>query len=199
MGALKKPRIWLWLWGAFGAAGLLYVIISASVSPDERALSAIDHSRALLTGEMEDFQYASIPRNAPESSFEHEGRTVALADFRGKAILVNFWATWCAPCVKELPSLDALQARLGDDAFEVVAIAAEPRAAETAKDFLDRHGIKNLQFYADPTLALTTAVGADVLPVSILYDAEGREIGRLVGEADWISPEAERLVASAKP
>lgn len=198
---IKQPRFWLLVWGALGAAFLLYVIVNASVSPGERGEpSALERDQALLTGEMADFAYTFPPRGAPDVGFEHEGEMISLADFRGKAVLVNFWATTCAPCLVELPSLDRLEGDLGGRRFEVVAVAADPRGPETARQFLDRLEIKNLKLYADPKLAFAfSAGGADVLPTSILYSAEGEEIGRIVGEADWASPEARRLVASAMP
>ncbi len=197
----KQPRIWLLLWGGAGAAFILYVIVSASVSPKEAATaSALSHDQSLLTGEMADFAYAFPPRGAPSIAFLHEDRQMTLSDFRGKAVLVNFWATWCAPCLKELPSLDALERDLGGGKFAVVAIAADPRGPKVAQQFLDRLNIEHLKLYADPDLRFAFAIGgADILPVSILYDAKGQEIGRLVGEADWSSPEARRLVESALP
>lgn len=201
MKALKGPRFWLYFVGAVGVLWLVYVIIAASVQPKGDApASAMDFDQSLLIGEMADFEYAFPPRGAPQIAFEHAGEAVMLADFQGKAVLVNFWATWCAPCLKELPSLDALQGDLGGKRFEVVAIAADPRGPEVAQQFLDRLEIKNLKLYADPRLAMASSIGgANVLPVSILYDAKGREVGRLVGEADWESPEAVRLVRSALP
>ena len=90
--------------------------------------------------------------------------------------------------------------RWAADEFQVVAIASDPRGPEAAQDYLDRLEIKNLKLYADPNLQLVSAIGgANILPVSILYDAKGREVGRLVGEADWASAEAKRLVGSARP
>lgn len=199
--ALNEPRLWLLTVCGAGALALVYVIIAASVKPRSDAPpSALAMDRSLLVGEMADFEYAFPPRGAPEIPFEHDGAFVSLNEFRGKAVLVNFWATWCAPCLKELPSLDALQGRLGGHKFQIVAIAADPRGPEAAQAFLDRLEIKNLDLYADPRLAMATAIGgANVLPVSILYDAKGQEVGRLVGEADWASAEAERLVASVLP
>lgn len=201
MAFLREPRTWLLLWGAAGAIALVYIIFSASAKPDyDAGPSALDHDRALLVGDMADFEYAFPPRGAPQASFAYEGEPMTLADFRGKAVLVNLWATWCAPCLKELPSLDALEGALGGRRFEVVAIASDAGGPEAARGFLDRLEIENLKLYADPTLQFAFSVGgANVLPVSILYDADGREVGRLVGEADWASPEALRLVASAIP
>ena len=124
----------------------------------------------------------------------HAGKS----DKRGNVILVNFWATWCAPCLKELPSLDALEGALGGPDFAVVAVAADPSGPEAAGAFLEKLKLRNLKLYADPKLALAIATGGSaVLPVSILYDAEGREIGRYVGEADWASAEAKALIKAA--
>lgn len=192
------------IWLGAGAGALLYVIASAALSAKvEKSASGPSNAPVLadpnlLVGEMADFVYAASARVAPDETFLHEGREVALADFRGRVALVNFWATWCAPCLKELPSLDTLQTDLGGDDFAVIAIAADPKGPEAAGAFLDKLKIRSLSLYADPTLAMTIAIGgASVLPVSILYDAEGREIGRMVGEADWASDEARSLIKAA--
>jgi thiol-disulfide isomerase/thioredoxin len=153
---------------------------------------------ALLTGEMADFTYALQRQAGPDIPFEIDGSPTSVKEFRGKVILVNFWATWCEPCLRELPSLDQLQARLGGADFAVVAIAADARGPEIARRFLDKLEVKKLKLYRDPMLRLTSSIGgANVLPVSILYDRRGDEIGRLVGEADWQSPEALALIENA--
>ena len=178
MEALKGPRFWLLVALGLGALGIVYVIIAASVQPNKRKTgSALDYDQPLLTGEMAEFAYAFPPRGAPEIPFEHAGREISLTDFKGRTVLVNFWATWCAPCLKELPSLDALQGQYGGRDFEVVAIAADPRGPAAAQTYLDRLGIENLELYADPRLSIASAIGgANMLPVSIVYDKQGNEV-----------------------
>jgi thiol-disulfide isomerase/thioredoxin len=201
MRAFQNPRLWLIGWLSLGAAGLLYVILASALSGGpakapraERPLNDV----TLLVGEMADFVFAPAPRQATSATFIGDDGAMSLADFRGKTVLVNFWATWCAPCLRELPSLDALEGELGGDDFAVVAIAADPRGPGVAREFLDRLKIQHLELYADPTLAFAIASEVpSVLPVSILFDRQGREIGRLVGEADWSSPEARALVLRA--
>jgi len=147
---------------------------------------------------MSDFAYAFPPRAAPEVSFLYRGENLYVRSFKGDVLLVNFWATWCAPCLKELPSLDTLQGHFRSEKFRVIAIAADPRGPKIAAEFLERLEIKNLDLYADPKLRFTASIGgANVLPVSILYGRDGMEIGRIIGEADWSSPEALALVNSA--
>jgi thiol-disulfide isomerase/thioredoxin len=110
---------------------------------------------------------------------------------------VNLWASWCAPCVKELPTLDKL-AQARNRELNVVAISQDmdvPHASVVA--FLTTHGITTLNSYQDPKMALSGALGAEVLPTSILYDANGREIWRYVGDQDWTSADAARLVAES--
>ena len=198
MKSILSPRLWLLIWGGLGVALLVYVIVAASVQPGEKkAASALHGDASLLIGEMEDFAYAFPPRNAPSGQFQAGEKNLSLADFRGKTILVNFWATTCTPCLKELPSLDALEAKLGGRKFEVVAVAADPRGPEAAAAFFERLNIEHLELYTDTRLAFSYAMGAEVLPLTVLYDQKGRELGRLFGEADWQSPEAIRLVQSA--
>jgi len=112
-----------------------------------------------------------------------------MEDFRGKVILVNVWATWCVPCREEMPTLDALQAELGSDRFEVVALSIDRAGAPVVQRFYDEIGITNLKMYVDKTMLSMTALRTIGLPTTILIDAQGQELGRLVGAAEWDDPE----------
>ena len=134
---------------------------------------------------------------APETEFTGpEGETVRLADFEGTPLLVNLWATWCAPCVKELPTLDALARNHRVDADLVVMAVSQDKGPQTSvRAFLDKTGAKYLPAYQDADMALSGAINAQVLPTSILYDAHGREVWRYVGDLDWTGEEAVKLLA----
>jgi thiol-disulfide isomerase/thioredoxin len=144
------------------------------------------------------FVYKDPPQALGEVNFvDGSGAARTLADFRGKVVLLNLWATWCAPCREEMPSLDRLQADLGSDKFEVVALAVDRTGADAARKFLDEIGVKSLKLYADPTTRSGSALRAVGMPTTILIDAEGREIGRLPGPAEWDSEAAKALVREA--
>ena len=129
-----------------------------------------------------------------------DGKQTSLADFSGKPVLVNLWATWCAPCVKELPTLDKLAAQHRDDgALGVVAVSQDGGAQTGVVAFLKKLNAADLGAYHDPDMHLSGALGPDVvLPTSILIDANGKEVWRYVGDLDWTSPEAAKLLAEAK-
>jgi thiol-disulfide isomerase/thioredoxin len=133
---------------------------------------------------------------APAAAFtDPDGKPVKIADLTGRPLLINLWATWCAPCVKELPTLDKLARGGGVD---VVAVSQDSGPHESVVAFLDSHQIKSLKPYQDPKMALSGALGPEtVLPTSILFDSNGREVWRYVGDLDWTSPEAARLIAEA--
>ena len=120
---------------------------------------------------------------------------MTLADFKGDVILVNFWATWCAPCVAEMPSLSKLQAHYADTDFEVVAISLDFER-EPARKFLERLSIINLPLYHEGTHEIKKEAQVRGLPVSILYNANGRELARISGEVEWDSTEAKALIDS---
>jgi thiol-disulfide isomerase/thioredoxin len=128
---------------------------------------------------------------------DDEAKAVDLAQWRGKVVLLNIWATWCAPCRKEMPSLERLQAQLADDGLQVVPLSIDPGAGAVAavRAFYASHGLRHLRIYHD---AAGTAVelGAAGVPVTFLLDRQGREIGRVTGAAAWDGAEALALVRS---
>ncbi len=117
------------------------------------------------------------------------GSQTSIAAFRGKVVLLNFWATWCAPCLAELPSLDRLQERLGDEGLAVVAVSEDKGAAlDRARALLVRRGLDHLRFFHDDGSALVRDLGVRGLPASVIIDRDGREMARLAGAAEWDSP-----------
>jgi thiol-disulfide isomerase/thioredoxin len=137
---------------------------------------------------------------APAATFnDPDGREISLADFHGSPVLVNLWASWCAPCVKELPTLDKLAASHRDDGtLGVIAVSQDSGPQASVNAFLAKLKTGDLGAYHDPNMGLSAALGPEtVLPTSILYDAQGREVWRYVGDLDWTSPEAAKLLAEA--
>ena len=136
------------------------------------------------------FMVWESPRDLPELAFEDgKGKPLTLADFKGKTVLLNIWATWCGPCREEMPTLDALQATLGGEAFEVVALSIDRKGIEVVQDFYTDVGIEQLRQYIDITGMAGTKLGAVGIPTTLLIDPHGDEIGRLVGATEWDSPE----------
>lgn len=153
----------------------------------------------LVHGEIAALSLAREPEPLPSLSFTAaDGQTKTLVDFKGKALLVNLWATWCVPCRQEMPSLDKLQEALGSKDFQVVAINIDTAKLDRPKAFLDEIGVKNLAFYADPTTSvfqnLKAAGKALGLPTTVLVDKQGCEIGTMAGPAQWDGPEAMALI-----
>ena len=137
---------------------------------------------------------------APDAAFnDPDGGEMTLAEFRGVPVLVNLWASWCAPCVKELPTLDKLARSHRDDGqLGVIAVSQDSGPHASVAAFLEKLKVGDLGAYQDSNMALSGALGPDtVLPTSILYDARGREVWRYVGDLDWTSPEAAKLLAEA--
>jgi thiol-disulfide isomerase/thioredoxin len=130
---------------------------------------------------------AAVPAVAFEGA---DGKRHALSDFRGHYVLLNLWAVWCAPCVKELPALARLQGAMAGGRFEVVAVDVARGTPKDAADFLKSHDSVKLTPYIDPNLMLMRAFGAYGLPMTILIDEKGREIARAVGPAEWDAPES---------
>jgi thiol-disulfide isomerase/thioredoxin len=135
------------------------------------------------------FVLHETPKPVPELRFEDgSGRALRLADFRGKVVLLNIWATWCGPCRREMPTLDRLQAEVGGPAFEVVALSIDRGGIEVVRKFYAEVGLQHLAMYVDSSGKSTRELGVVGLPTTLLADRDGREVGRLVGPAEWDAP-----------
>jgi thiol-disulfide isomerase/thioredoxin len=193
---LPKPTLGNAITGMFliGVLAVLYVILSALVTTERGPMEAV------AVGTMSDFRTISDAPGQPLNELRTgSGETVTLADRRGKVTLVNFWATWCAPCVIEMPYLNELQGRYGSDDFEVITVSMD-RQFEDAERFFEEHQLTHLELYFDPSMSIAFSVmgpGSRGLPLTILYDRNGREIGRVSGEAEWASDEAFALIETA--
>jgi thiol-disulfide isomerase/thioredoxin len=151
----------------------------------------------LNTGHMAAFVLKPQPVELPKLAFvDGEGKERSLADWKGKTVLLNLWATWCGPCRKEMPDLDKLQAELGSDKFEVVALSVDRAGVAASKKFLEQTGTKALGLYVDPTAKMAGELKVIGLPATLLIDPEGREVGRLLGPAEWASDDAKALIRS---
>lgn len=174
-------------------------------APAEQASAAVTAgvaaggvTRELATGALAAFLVKSERNPIADVAFQDgSGKPVKLSDWKGRVVLINLWATWCAPCRKEMPDLAELQKELGSDQFEVVAISVDRKGAEASAAFLKETGADNLKLYVEPTTKVVNELQAIGLPATILVDRQGNEIGRLLGPADWASPEALALVKAA--
>jgi thiol-disulfide isomerase/thioredoxin len=154
-------------------------------------------------GEVAAMVPAETPRRLPELSFQdREGKPVKLSDLRGRVVLVNLWATWCVPCRKEMPALDALEEKLGGPDFTVVAINLDTGDRAKPRKFLDEIGVKYLAYYEDPSTNVFQELkryGRSIigLPTTVLVDRDGCELGVLAGPAEWASEDALALLRAA--
>ena len=155
-----------------------------------------------LAGAFARFVVEATPAAAPAVTLtDAAGAAVALSDFRGRVVVLNFWATWCQPCLKEMPSLDRLAAALSDEPAAIVALSIDREGMALAVPFFAKLGLTRLKPYvaqADP-MAAARLFGVDSLPTTVIIDAEGRIAGRLVGDAEWDSPEALALIRYYTP
>ncbi len=138
------------------------------------------------------------PKDIAAFSFaDGAGVTKDLSQWKGKVVLLNLWATWCAPCRKEMPELSKLQKLLGSADFEVLALSEDLKGAEASAAFLKESGADNLALYIDPKATALAALQSVGLPTTVLIGRDGKEIGRLLGPADWASEAAQNLVKAA--
>lgn len=138
-------------------------------------------------------------RSAPAAKFEDpDGGPAGLADFRGRPVLLNLWATWCAPCIAEMPTLDRLAEREGER-LQVLTVSEDLDGREKVEAFFAKQGYRDLETWLDPQMALMAELKVDTLPTTILYDARGRELWRVIGMEDWDSGRAALLLKEARP
>jgi thiol-disulfide isomerase/thioredoxin len=163
---------------------------AAEIAPEARA-----QLEALREGGMKKLMFHSEPQPASETAFGVPGQPeVSLADYRGKWVVLNFWATWCAPCRKEMPMLSALEDAYGGERFAVVTLATTRNSPQGIARFFDDIGVENLPRYQDPDSAVARDMSVLGLPLTVVLDPEGREVARMRGDADWDSPSARAIV-----
>jgi thiol-disulfide isomerase/thioredoxin len=187
-----------WRLARLAALGVLAALAGAITArlivgtPEDRGRAYIregEVSKTELTAKK--FILLAKPEPLPDLAFTGaDGKPHRLSEWRGKTVLLNLWATWCAPCKTEMPSLDRLQARLGGGKFQVIALSTDIGGPEKPASFFKNEGIAHLEVYNDRTSEALKALNASGLPLSVALDKEGREIARLLGPADWDSPEA---------
>lgn len=172
-------------------AVVLYAALAVTANADTAALND------LREGTMRKLQFHDAPRPVPQAVLldatdgEH-----ALSDYRGKYVLLNFWATWCAPCRKEMPSLDRLQASVGGADFAVVTVATGRNPVPAIKKFFDEIEVSHLPILRDPRQTFARDMAVLGLPSTILIDRDGNEIARLIGDAEWDSASAKAIVSA---
>ncbi|MBV8060900.1 MAG: TlpA family protein disulfide reductase [Alphaproteobacteria bacterium] len=154
-------------------------------------LTSVMSSRAAMADEVKgSFHVLDQAAPVPALVFEDKpGHQVALQDFRGKIVLLNLWATWCGPCVKEMPALDQLQAAHGSPGFEVLALSEDSRGQDAVDVFFKKHQLTHLKIYIDASGRAPSVLHADGMPTTFLIGKDGKVIGYWQGSIDWTAPE----------
>ena len=148
-----------------------------------------------ITGQMKNFKISNRVVPAPRIPFhDANGNKKVLSDFEGKVLLINFWATWCAPCIREIPSIARLHAKKNGQNFRVLPISTDAKGADAPLKFLKKINQTDLPIYVDSKMVLARAMGVSVLPTSLLVDRRGNVIGSIVGAVEWDSAEALALI-----
>ena len=170
---------------------VLYAGLALMSNP---AAAEVGRLIALAEGELGRIQFHAEPQELGDLTYIGEdGAEASLSDYRGRYVLLNFWALWCAPCVKEMPALNALDAAI-DGNFDVVTLATGRNARHAVDTFFADKQLTNLPKLFDPKMKVAREVGALGLPVTLFIDPEGREVARATGDFVWDSPEAKRLI-----
>jgi thiol-disulfide isomerase/thioredoxin len=186
--------------GVYGIGGL-----KRNAPGDTACRPAVDLARKiapLAHGEVAALTMASAPLKLPDLEFsDASGAPKKLSDWRGRIVLVNLWATWCVPCRKEMPALDALQGKLGGPNFDVVAVNIDTRDPDKPRNFLKDANLTRLGFFSDPKAKVfqdLKSIGRALgMPTSVLVDGQGCEIATIAGPAEWASNDAVKLITAA--
>lgn len=174
-------------------------VANATIAEDGTVPDVSDAAPANAEGGTSEHEVdrANAGRALPDISFTgDDDASVSLADFKGKPMLLNLWATWCIPCIREMPMLDALAGSTAGT-LQVVTVSQDLKGSEVVDPFFAKHGYKNLKAYTDPDVKLSLELQAPGLPVTILVDKDGKEVWRITGDIDWMGPEAKKLIAEA--
>ncbi len=189
--AMAARLVWL-------APVLLIVILAGALflgldsDRDPKAVPSV-----MIGKPVPEFSLHEAPRPVPEIAFQDgKGKPNSIADFRGKVVLLNIWATWCGPCKREMPTLDRLQAQLGGTGFEVVALSIDRKGLDIVRKFYAEVNVRHLATYIDSSGKASRQLGVVGLPTTLLIGREGRELGRLIGPAEWDSPEMVDFIRS---
>lgn len=173
---------------------VLYTALLFGTSPAHADREA---AMAARKGDMLKFAFHDRPQTTSSAAFEdREGMTVTLEQFKGQYVLINFWATWCAPCREEMPTLSQLQRELGPKGLNVMTIATGRNSPKGISAFFDKIGVDNLPEYRDPKQKLARDMHVLGLPVTVLIDPKGQEIARLIGDADWASDSTIKVLSA---
>ena len=176
---------------------ILYTALIAGANSTLAENTNISALNELRQGDMQKLVLHAAPKRVSDISFLTEsGAQKSLDDYSGRYVLVNFWATWCAPCRAEMPSLSELQSRLGTDDFKVLTIATGRNTPAAMNKFFAEIGVQNLPTYRDPKQKLARDMAVLGLPASILISPDGHEIGRLLGDANWSDAAALTLLSN---
>ena len=150
-----------------------------------------------LMGSMKKLNFHAAAKDMPEAEFQtFDGAPATLETYEGKHVVFNFWATWCAPCRKEMPMLQELQAEFGGENFAVVTIATGRNNPAAMRKFFADIAVENLPLYRDPKQIMSRQIGVLGLPATLILDPQGREIARMVGDAEWDSPSAKAMISA---
>ena len=173
-------------------SAILYTGLVMLANP---ALADLSAAEAMREGDMKKLVFHATPEAAGTSEFAtFDGDPLSLSDYSDKWVLLNFWATWCAPCRKEMPMLSELQTEFGGEDFEVVTIATGRNPPPAMETFFDEIGVDNLPLHRDPKSGLAREMGVLGLPITVILNPEGEEVARLRGDADWASDNAKAIL-----